>query len=78
MPDEGVNLPFEIARQVVVVEQNAVLQGLMPTLDLSLGLWMIWGRRVPSKLAGLPMEVVTGLDKLPLYYQKNDPRAKSQ
>ena len=43
MPDEGVNLPFEIARQVVVVEQNAVLQGLVPSLDLSLGLWMIRG-----------------------------------
>ena len=43
MPDEGVNLPFEIARQVVVVEQDAVLQGLVPSLDLSLGLWMIRG-----------------------------------
>ena len=39
--DEGVNLPFEIAGQVVVVEQNAVLQGLMPALDLSLSLGMI-------------------------------------
>jgi hypothetical protein len=27
--DERVDLPFEIARQVVVVEQNAVLQGLV-------------------------------------------------
>ena len=43
VPDEGVNLPFEIARQVVVVEQDAVLQGLVPSLDLSLGLWMIRG-----------------------------------
>ena len=25
MPDEGVNLPFGIARQVVVVEQDAVV-----------------------------------------------------
>ena len=39
--DEGVNLPFEIAGQIVVVEQNAVLQGLVPTLDLSLSLGMI-------------------------------------
>ena len=36
--DEGADLPLEIARQVVVVEQDAVLQGLMPALDLALGL----------------------------------------
>src|SRR6266852_4820301 len=40
MFDEGSYLPFEITRQVVVVEQNAVLQGLMPPFDLSLGLGM--------------------------------------
>ena len=39
--DEGADLPFEISGQVVVVEQDAVLQGLMPALDLSLGLGMI-------------------------------------
>ncbi len=39
--DEGRYLPFEIARQVVVVKQNAVLQRLMPALDLSLGLGMV-------------------------------------
>ena len=43
--DEGADLPFEISRQVVVVEQDAVLQGLVPALDLSLGLRMI--RRAP-------------------------------
>jgi hypothetical protein len=31
--DEGAGLPFEIARQVVVIEQDAVLQGLMPAFD---------------------------------------------
>src|SRR5664279_3569894 len=41
MLDECVDLPLEIARQVVVVEQNAILQGLVPTLDLSLSLGMI-------------------------------------
>ena len=41
--DEGVDLLLEIAGQIIVFEQNAVLQGLMPTLDLSLGLGMIWG-----------------------------------
>ena len=30
--DEGFNLRFEIGRQEVVLEQNAVLQGLVPTL----------------------------------------------
>ena len=36
--DEGADLPFEIFGQVVVVEQDAVIQGLVPALDLSLGL----------------------------------------
>ena len=35
--DEGVDLGFEVARQVVVLEQDAVLQRLMPALDLALG-----------------------------------------
>ena len=41
--DEGIDLPFEISRQIVIVEQHAVLQGLVPALDLSLGLGMIGG-----------------------------------
>ena len=41
MADEGVDLSFEIAGQIIVLQQNAVLQGLMPTLDLALGLRMI-------------------------------------
>ncbi len=41
--DEGVDLLLEISGQIVVVKQNAVLQGLMPALDLSLGLRMIRG-----------------------------------
>ena len=39
--DEGFNLRFEITGQEVVFQQNAVLQGLMPALDLALGLRMI-------------------------------------
>ena len=39
--DEGVDLPFEISGQIIVVEQNAVLQGLVPALDLALGLRVI-------------------------------------
>ena len=38
--DEGVDLGFEIAGQVVVLEQDAVLQRLVPALDLALGLGM--------------------------------------
>ena len=45
MIDEGADLVFEIAGQIVVLQQDAVLQGLMPTLDLALGL-----RVIPSRL----------------------------
>ena len=38
MIDEGADLVFEIAWQIIVLQQNAVFQGLMPTLDLALGL----------------------------------------
>ena len=38
VPNKGVDLPFEIAGQVIIVEQNSVLQGLVLALDLSLGL----------------------------------------
>ena len=40
--DEGFDLSFEVAWQEVVFQQDAVLQGLMPTLYLALGLRMIW------------------------------------
>ena len=40
---ERVDLRFEVARQVVVFEQDAVLQGLVPALDLALGLRMVGG-----------------------------------
>ena len=38
--DEGGDLGFEIARQEIVFEQDAVLQCLMPALDLALRLGM--------------------------------------
>ena len=41
MFDEGADLVFEIAWQIIVLQQDAVLQGLMPTFDLSLGLRVI-------------------------------------
>ena len=33
---------FEIVGQEVVLQQHSVLQGLMPSLDLALGLWVVW------------------------------------
>ena len=38
--DEARDLGFEITGQVVILEQNAVLERLVPALDLALGLWM--------------------------------------
>ena len=42
MIDEFRDAVFEIAGQVVVLQQDPVLEGLMPTLDLALCLGMIW------------------------------------
>lgn len=43
--DKVINLRFKIARQVVVLQQDAVLKRLVPTLDLTLGHRVI--RRAP-------------------------------
>ena len=40
--DEGADLRLEVARQVVVLEQDAVLERLVPALDLALGLRVAW------------------------------------
>src|ERR1051326_7430683 len=39
--DEGRDLGFEVAGEEVVFQQDAVFEGLVPTLDLALGHWMI-------------------------------------
>ena len=39
--DEPIDLGFEITGQIVVFQQDPVLQGLVPTLDLALGLRMV-------------------------------------
>ena len=39
--DEGRDLAFEIAGQEVMLEQDSVLERLMPALDLALGLRMV-------------------------------------
>src|SRR6516165_1304653 len=41
--DEPANASLEITRQVVVFQENAVLERLMPTFDLALCLWMVGG-----------------------------------
>jgi hypothetical protein len=39
--DEGCNGGIELARQEVVLQQDAVFQGLVPALDLALGLRVV-------------------------------------
>ena len=45
---------LQVSRQIVIFEQNAVLQGLVPAFDLSLGLGMI--RRAAHMLHALAFE----------------------
>ena len=53
--DERLDLDLEIARQEVVFQQDAVLQGLVPTLDLALRLGM---ERCTANMAhGLRLDV---------------------
>src|ERR1700731_3137161 len=52
--NEGLDLGFEIAREVIVFEQDTVLERLMPALDLSLGHRMI--RRATDVLHVLAVE----------------------
>ena len=42
MIDEGADLHLEIARQVIIFEQNPIFERLMPALDLALCLWVVW------------------------------------
>ena len=41
MIHKGFDVSFKITGQEVIFEQDAVFQGLMPALDLALGLWVI-------------------------------------
>ena len=40
--DEGCDLRFQVAGQIIILQQDAVLEGLVPAFDLTLGLGMIW------------------------------------
>ena len=42
MLDKGIDLSPKITGQVVVFQQDTVLQGLVPALDLSLSLRIVW------------------------------------
>ena len=42
MIDKGVDLLSEITRQIVVFQQDTVLEGLMPSLDLTQRLPVLW------------------------------------
>ena len=57
--DEAIDVGLEIAGQIVVLEQDAVLERLMPALDLALGLGMI-GRAadVPHTLLFEPVSQI--------------------
>jgi hypothetical protein len=52
--DEGRDLRLELAGQVVVLEQDPVLQGLMPAFDLALGLRV--ARRAADMLDAVGIE----------------------
>ena len=55
--DKCINLLSEIAGQVVILQQNAVLQGLVPALDLALGLRVI---RCAADVIHLPISQPIG------------------
>ena len=56
MVDECGDLPFQVARQEVMFEQDAVLHGLVPALDLALGLGMVG--RAADMLHALFLDVI--------------------
>ncbi len=52
--DESADLGFEIAGQIIILQQYSVLQRLMPALDLTLGLRVI--RRATDMIHTLAVE----------------------
>lgn len=52
--DQSVGLWPESAWSVLVSPQDAVLEGLMPAIDLALGLAMIWGTVEMNNISGKP------------------------
>src|SRR5690606_17194572 len=56
MLNEGVDLGLEVTGQEVVLQQDAVLEGLAPALDLALGLGMHWS--APDMAHGLSLDII--------------------
>ena len=54
--DEGTDLAFQVAEQELVFQQDTVLHGLMPALDLTLGLRMVRG--TANVIHSLVIEIV--------------------
>ena len=48
--DESLNVSFEVTGQVIVFQQDAIFERLMPALDLALGL----GMALPLALSKAP------------------------
>ena len=55
--DKCAYLPFKIPRQVVILKEHAVFHCLMPSLNLSLGLWVMW--RPTNMIHPLGVEVIS-------------------
>ena len=60
--DEGVDPGFQIARQIIVLQQDAVLERLMPAFDLALCLRMAWGAAHMTHVAFVQPFGQTGRD----------------
>ena len=59
--DEGLDLSLQVAGQIVVLEQDAVLERLVPALDLALGLGMEGSAPdVPDAAVLEPFRQITG------------------
>ena len=79
MLDERLDLGFEIARQEVVFQQDAVLQGLVPALDLTLHL-RFHGQKKPHQFPGRAfifsqikfLELEAGTDAVAAWFQRKD------
>ena len=54
--DEGFDLPLQITWQVIVLQKNTVLHGLVPALNLALGLGMM--RRTSHMIHSLVIEIL--------------------
>ena len=63
MIDERFDLRFHICREEVVFQQDAVFQGLMPSLDLALSLRMIWGTPDVAKFSRYFVRLADRLDR---------------